>query len=314
MKTLNWQQKQPANLPDPRTGSAFALNPYNKGSVMLFGGIGGPSGRLNDSWAFDQGDWQKRSETADPVPRSDMGFAYDDNQNVLLLFGGNGNGTQLGDTWIFDGHAWKQQPTDQAPAARGGAKLAFDSQRKVAVLFGGAIAGHRFATPQGDTWLWDGSAWQQAIPETSPGPRSGMCMVYDASRQVVLLFGGQSENGLLNDTWAWDGKTWNALQPAHAPAPRIDAAMVYNPTSRQVILYGGQTDGNTANDTWAWDGQDWAGIETQARPPADAIAVPQMCYLPAQDNVMLLLVRVHKPRTPSKKDPLKVWCEVWVLA
>lgn len=313
MKTFNWQQKQFTHLPDPRTGSVLVGN-APKGAMMLFGGVGGSSGgRLNDTWGFEQDAWQKKGDGAEIPPRSDMGFAYDDHRDVLLLFGGNGNGTVLGDTWIFDGNTWKRQQTDKSPLARAGAKLAFDSQRETTVLFGGAMADRKFIIPLGDTWLWDGSAWQQATPAVSPAPRNGMCMVYDASRQVILLFGGYSSNGFFGDTWGWSGATWNALQPAHSPAPRTGAAMVYNPTSQQVVLFGGQTATGAANDTWAWDGRDWAEIETQARPPLDAVSAPQMCYVPAQDYIMLLLVRVHKPLIPSRKDPMKVWSEIWAL-
>jgi hypothetical protein len=312
MKELNWKQKQFAHLPDPRVGSVMVCK-TKKRALMLFGGVGGPSGRLNDTWVLEKDDWKKNADTADLPPRSNMGFAYDDEQDILLLFGGHGNSGLLGDTWVFDGNAWKQQQTEIAPSPRGGAKLAFDTQRRQTVLFGGASLDGRFVTPLGDTWLWDGFAWQQKSIDVSPAPRSGSGMVYDASRQVALLFGGQSDDRLLNDTWVWDGATWNAIQPAHSPSPRANAAIVYNPASQQVILFGGQTAKGVVNDTWVWDGLDWSEIEAASRPPLDVGYAPQMCYAPAQDNVLLLAGRVEKTITPSGEVSAKTWSETWVL-
>src|SRR6202035_5580108 len=50
------------------------------------------------------------------------------------------------------------------PPARTGAAMAFDAANGTVVLFGG----NGRSRSLGDTWIWDGSAWAQAHPSTSP--------------------------------------------------------------------------------------------------------------------------------------------------
>jgi hypothetical protein len=66
--------------------------------------------------------------------------------------------------------------------------LAYDPGRDRVVLFGGT------ATPVGiglaDTWEWDGNAWSQKVPPTSPPARIGHAMAYDLAGGRVVMFGG----------------------------------------------------------------------------------------------------------------------------
>ena len=46
----------------------------------------------------------------------------------------------------------------------------------------------------------------------APSPRHGHRMVYDASQNAVLMFGGRTHNQkYLGDTWSWDGMAWARL-------------------------------------------------------------------------------------------------------
>ncbi|HKQ97094.1 MAG TPA: kelch repeat-containing protein, partial [Candidatus Polarisedimenticolia bacterium] len=63
--------------------------------------------------------------------------------------------------------------------------MAYDSARERVVLFGGADA----ERVRNDTWEWDGVAWTQ-VAATGPPPRTFPSMVYDETRRVALLFGG----------------------------------------------------------------------------------------------------------------------------
>jgi hypothetical protein len=56
----------------------------------------------------------------------------------------------------------------------------------------------------GDTWIFDGENWQELHPSTSPPPREGACMIYDAMNGQVVIFGGRRDNEYLGDTWILD--------------------------------------------------------------------------------------------------------------
>src|SRR5262245_8173028 len=82
----------------------------------------------------------------------------------------------------------------------------------------------------------------------APAPRYGQGLAYDAARGNVVLFGGQTQDGLRNDTWTWDGATWTQHTTAHAPSPRRYFGMAYDAAHGQVVLFGGYS----LNDTWTW--------------------------------------------------------------
>jgi hypothetical protein len=83
-------------------------------------------------------------------------------------------------------------------------------------------------------------------------------MVYDASRQTVVLFGGSVNNGTdyKQDVWEFDGSTWVERSPATAtPAPRPGYYIAYDPVRRKTVLF----DGAHRQDTWEWDGHAGCG-------------------------------------------------------
>ena len=74
-------------------------------------------------------------------------------------------------------------------------------------------------------------------------------MVYDAAREVTVLFGG--------DTCVWDGVRWTSVAGAAGPPPRNVHALAFDPRRARVVLYGGTIDQADAADTWEWDGARW---------------------------------------------------------
>ena len=85
--------------------------------------------------------------------------------------------------------------------------MAFDAATGTTILFGGADARTTF----GDTWSWNGTAWTQLSPATSPPARDLASMAYDASLGKIVLFGGFDGTTDLNDTWTWNGTTWASV-------------------------------------------------------------------------------------------------------
>jgi hypothetical protein len=137
------------------------------------------------------------------------------------------------------------------PPIRQNHAAAFDAARNVVVVFGGFRGGFG---AYGDTWTWNGSAWQQAS-SAGPSARSVPAMAYDSARQRVVLFGG-SAGGALGDTWEWNGAQWQQMSPAASPQARFNHAMAYDSVRGVTVLTGGFSTVRY-NDTWEYNGSTW---------------------------------------------------------
>lgn len=157
------------------------------------------------------------------------------------------------------------EPT--APAGRRFSALAFDRARAESILFGGEdAAGNR----KGDTWAWDGRAWEARRGSAAPAARSGHAMAYDGRRDRVVLFGGQLSDGTLAaDTWEWNGHAWREL-PIQGPKARHCARMAFDERRGVLVLSGGATNkgGVASRETWELDGVTWRQVDAQG--PAGA--------------------------------------------
>jgi len=123
-------------------------------------------------------------------------------------------------------------------------------------LFGGSTARGLV----GDTWTWDGSAWNLRQPSVSPPSISSAAMGYDPTGHRLLIFGGSSvdqqglSSGVINDTWAWSGANWAHLQTSVTPAGILAPSMATFPPGATVLLFGGQQDnpGRGVSNTWTF--------------------------------------------------------------
>jgi hypothetical protein len=167
--------------------------------MVLFGGQAANGAIQGDTWEYNGIDWTQRATTGPPA-RWIQRMAYDTHRNVTVMFGGRSSaGGLLSDTWEWDGTTWTQIVV-QGPQARYGQAMAYDSDRHVVVLFGGQNGGPFGQGVLGDTWEYDGSSWTQ-LPITGPSPRTFVKMVYDPSRQRMVLFGGYNGTTTVSDTW-----------------------------------------------------------------------------------------------------------------
>ncbi len=111
-----------------------------------------------------------------------------------------------------------------------------------------------------------------------PAAVGSPALAFDAARQVVVLFGGDSTAGLHDATWTWDGATWQQWQPALHPSARTMAGMAYDAARQRVVLFGGFGEaGGVAlnkNDTWEWDGANWTErFPAHAPSPRGAVGI-----------------------------------------
>ena len=210
----------------------------------------------------DSGDGSATDARIDANDASDGGCnPLEAGTGRVVVFGGNnGGGTCFDDLYEWTGSDWSLHSVSTRPQGRSWPGMAFDATRSKLVVFGGSPCNSNVGLD--DTWEWNGSAWSPITPGTKPGPRIQPGMVYDASRGVVVLFGGQSNNVPLQDTWEYDGSTWTQRMPAMKPAARFAPAMIYDAARRRTVLFGGATSPpnphyNPVNDTWEWDGTNW---------------------------------------------------------
>lgn len=137
------------------------------------------------------------------------------------------------------------------PTARSNYAMAYDSQDEVVVLFGGHDGDY-----SDETWLWDGSGWNEVFPAHSPSARTAAAMVYDRARDRMVLFGGNNPNAL-SDTWEWDGSDWTQVATT-GPGARFSMGFAYDSNRHVCVLYAGNHDAGRWADTWEWNGTTWS--------------------------------------------------------
>jgi uncharacterized protein (TIGR03437 family) len=262
----DWSLLAPANAPPARYGGEMVWDSSKK-KVVLFGGHTGgtPDVLFNDTWLWDGTNWTMATTAASPSQRYNAGMTFDAAHSQTVLFGGNPGGTAAGtgatnaETWTFDGTNWTQQSPATSPTARNSAGLTYDPQHSQVVLFGGTAinsAGTGTAV-NAETWIWNGSAWNQQTLTTSPDPRTGT-LIYDATNNQIFLWGGNGQGDFV-DVWTWDGASpsgWTNKIPNN----RYGANLVYDTADQKGWLMAG-TNGNAGNtryqDIWAWNGTGW---------------------------------------------------------
>ncbi len=101
-------------------------------------------------------------------------------------------------------------------------------------------------------------SWSFHASTSAPSRRIAPATTYDATRGVVVLFGGMRGDGVhLNDTWEFDGASWQQVPTAHAPSPRRSAALAFDSQRGVTVLFGGSSGGE---ETWEYDGSDWRQV------------------------------------------------------
>jgi galactose oxidase-like protein len=219
------------------------------------------------AWNSNRPDWLLARTASGPPARDAHSMAYDTKRGRVVLFAGANeyNFFDFADTWEWDGTAWTERSTTTSPGPRYGHALAYDAARSRVLLFGG----YDFYSglPLADTWEWDGNAWVETAPATSPPGRFGHAMAYDSARRRVVLFGGVGDSGRLADTWEWDGNNWLERTPAASPPSREFGALTYDGARARAMLFGGFDGVSYLADTWEWDGDAWVERVTATHPP-----------------------------------------------
>jgi len=247
-----WTRRYPTTAPSART-MVRAVFDAARGVVVMFGGYDGTS-YLDETWEWDGRDWALRTPAHKPPALGGHALAYDPGRERVVLFGGFDGFTSHDETWEWDGTDWQDKTPPTKPAARWGMGFCFDIGRGVCLMFGGRLDGTGIF--YNDTWTWNGGAWTRLSPPESPSERVGTSMVYDPTRDRIVLFGGLHYLGPpyeRGDTWEWDGATWLPRSFGPGPAPRGRHVLEFDHATGRVVLFGGAEWILTVlGDTWEY--------------------------------------------------------------
>lgn len=240
------------------------------GNVVLYGGRDSTKAPVALTWVYNGTSWQKLCDPCPPGPREGHGLVADDKRGVVVLFGGKDATTPHNEIWELAAGVWKQvTPSGTPPSARWGAFVAHDPLRGRTVVFGGRDAG---GNRLDDLHEYDGTAWHgPLIPAVRPSSRSnaGSAATFAdgralpaATRNRVVVFGGETASGMLDDCWAWDGASWTPVCTTCTQTARTGAALGYDPATGRLVLVNGWTGSAEIPGTWEHQGQSWAETTT----------------------------------------------------
>ncbi|MBP6629353.1 MAG: DUF4215 domain-containing protein [Kofleriaceae bacterium] len=177
----------------------------------------------------------------------------------------------LGGLVEFDGRVWHAPPTDPPRLLRH--TLAYDPLRRRVVAFGGTLFDQDGGSTMSDrTWEYDGRRWEERVLPVRPAARLGAVMAFDPDRGQVVLFGGNSDGGLLADVWTYDGVGWTELSTTGTPPPVTanGRVLVHDPRGHRLVLIGGLA----VDDAWALVGARWQPLPAVGLPARVAAVEP----------------------------------------
>jgi N-acetylneuraminic acid mutarotase/predicted phosphodiesterase len=177
--------------------------------------------------------------------------------------------------------------------------MAYDSESNLIVLIGGWPDGGGFDNPLSETWTYDlaSNTWTNVTTSAQPSPRSWMEIAYDSESDLIVAFGGFSNEEtdfwtVLNDTWTYDTNT-NTWTEIVTDGPAITGDLVYDSESDRVVFYGGAADmselvEDLRSETWTYDTntETWEKMVTNVDPPVRARA--ELVYDSESDMIILL--------------------------
>ncbi len=204
-----------------------------------------------------------------PSARSGAMMAFDVLGNRMLMFGGNASN----ELWSFANGTWSQLSPANSPGPRARSAMAPNQITGEILLYGGIDSGSTSSAAADDTWVWNGTDWQQVVPPTSPGGRARHAMTYDLGRQVSVLYGGRQAlwqpNQALAETWEYYSGTWFHVLPVNSPPGLTDAAMAYLvPLGLNVLFGGADNNGIGHDETWTYNGFDWQQVPITGPKPS----------------------------------------------
>lgn len=276
-----WTLLEPEDRPPAMVHGSFAYDP-NETEAVVFGGIYHDRWS-DDTWIWEDGNWQKAKTAVAPPARDRAALAYDETRERMVLFGGTQDKDVFDDTWEWNGKTWREIKPLHHPPARCCHAMAYDSVRNKVLLYGGWNS--QTGTFFNDTWAWDGRDWIN-LPSGNLPLAAGHGLINFSSEGKVIAV--PANTGI--NTWAWDGTQWSEIRSRPDPA-RTDSKSAYVGEYNKIVFFGGGMletsflkgtpfcgpgmeqsllcqDTTFFGDTWVFDGSKWYPLEIPGSPPA----------------------------------------------
>ncbi|MEM4308836.1 MAG: kelch repeat-containing protein [Thermoplasmata archaeon] len=245
-----WNKLASSTTPSARERMGMSYI-QSHGKVLLFGGYSGTG--LGDTWVFDTGasTWSQLSPISSPLSRYGHRIVYASENDKIMLFSGYSYaaGVPIPDMFWYNYtiNSWEEV----MPSGRSGTKLVYHEAAKKPILFGGL----GIDTYKADTWSYNitANAWVNKLPSGSPSGRRSHGMTYDATTQLIVLFGGYTGSASdLTYIYDYSSNTWTQQSPSTKPGVRYSIELVYDNHTNTVRLFGGYTGSYNLNDFWSY--------------------------------------------------------------
>lgn len=145
----------------------------------------------------------------------------------------------------------------------------------------------------------------------APLERKGHSMIYNESRNRIILFGGKNSGFYFNDTWILDLKnfSWSRLITNNSPEPRCYFRTIYYPESNCIFLFGGVNDTKVFNDLWIFDlsRENWYEIHCDNSPN------PRHSFLMVYDQRRHRIL-IHGGAFEEERYKSKIYDDIWSLS
>ncbi len=141
---------------------------------------------------------------------------------------------------------WTQVPIADPPKGRWTHGITYDTTAERLLMFGGEC---ECQTKRNDLFAFRNGEWTTIYTDGNTlGPSQRMniqnAFVHSPNLGQTLLFGGRSENGLLDDTWLLQGNLWQNIPPG-AVNPSARDAHAIAPYHDLFVMWGGTTKDNS---------------------------------------------------------------------
>jgi len=277
---LAWTSVKPLGKPPAaRNGHSAVYDPASNRMIVFGGGLGFVSPCVNDVWVLKhangeggQAAWIQLSPNGgSPAPRLRHNAVYDSANNRMIVFGGNDCfSTNFGDVWVLSNAnglsgtpTWMQLNPSGSPGTAEDSTAVYDPGSNSMIVFGGTLGGSN----SNEVWVLSNAnglggtpTWTQLSPSgTLPPGREEPRAVYDATNNLMTIFGGNNDSGYLGDVWVLSNAngtggspTWSQLGPFPFFAEvRTAHSAVYNPSTNKMTIFGGDTSPSAqTNDVW----------------------------------------------------------------
>ncbi len=241
--------------PQVDAGGNVVYDPYLKKVVALTGGITASPYQM---FGWEGNGWANMNpETLPSRDQYPASVALDPVRKQLVALVPEYTTTS---TWTFAGSTWTKAATAATPPNRRYQEMAYDPATSTIVMYGGnqPLGESR---PIDDTWTWNGTAWTEQHPATTPGGCTAGQLAYEAATTQMILFcvrEQQDRSGIWTvTTWAWNGTTWAQLHPDTMPPAAFTPSMTYDAVDKDIVLILGAIGSGGPAQTWTYANGQW---------------------------------------------------------